>query len=34
MKVSVFLTDRDDFAAMNAIYAAQFSEPFSARTTA
>ncbi|GAA1212384.1 hypothetical protein GCM10009655_09520 [Rhodoglobus aureus] len=33
VKVSVFLTDMDDFAAMNEVYAAQFSEPFPARTT-
>ncbi|WP_341953174.1 Rid family hydrolase [Salinibacterium sp. TMP30] len=33
VKVNVFLTDMNDFAAMNEIYAAQFSEPFPERTT-
>jgi 2-iminobutanoate/2-iminopropanoate deaminase len=33
VKCNVFLTDMTDFAAMNAIYAKQFSEPFPARTT-
>ena len=29
----MYLTSMDDFAAMNAVYARQFSEPFPARTT-
>ncbi|MDH3223863.1 MAG: Rid family detoxifying hydrolase [Gemmatimonadota bacterium] len=32
-KVNVYLTDMDDFAAMNAAYAERFEEPFPARTT-
>ena len=32
-KVNVFLTDIDDFAAMNEVYAEQFDQPFPARTT-
>lgn len=30
---SVYLTDMNDFSAMNAVYEHQFSEPFPARTT-
>ncbi|WP_043930786.1 RidA family protein [Bacillus sp. EB01] len=33
MKVNVFLTDMKNFADMNEVYAARFSEPFPARTT-
>ncbi len=33
VKVNVYLTDMDDFAAMNEAYAARFDEPFPARTT-
>jgi 2-iminobutanoate/2-iminopropanoate deaminase len=33
VKVNVFLTDINDFAAMNAIYASQFEKPYPARTT-
>ncbi len=33
IKVNVYLTSMDDFAAMNAVYARLFSEPFPARTT-
>jgi 2-iminobutanoate/2-iminopropanoate deaminase len=33
VKVNVFLTDMADFAAMNEVYAAQFEQPFPARTT-
>ena len=33
IKVNVYLTDMDDFAAMNAVYAAQFEKPYPARTT-
>ncbi len=33
IKVNVFLTDMNDFAAMNAVYATRFVEPFPARTT-
>lgn len=33
VKVNVFLTDINDFAAMNAIYATQFEKPYPARTT-
>jgi 2-iminobutanoate/2-iminopropanoate deaminase len=33
VKANVFLTDIADFAAVNAIYAAQFDAPFPARTT-
>jgi len=32
-KVNVFLTDMNDFLAMNEIYKKQFSEPYPARTT-
>lgn len=33
VRVGVFLTDIDDFAALNAIYAGHFAEPYPARTT-
>jgi 2-iminobutanoate/2-iminopropanoate deaminase len=33
IKCNVFLTDMDNFAAMNAVYAEQFNAPFPARTT-
>ncbi len=33
VKVNVYLTDMNDFAAMNAVYARQFSQPYPARTT-
>lgn len=33
IKVNVYLTDMDDFAAMNEVYATRFAEPFPARTT-
>ncbi len=33
VKVNVYLTSMDDFAAMNAAYAEAFAEPFPARTT-
>ncbi len=33
VKTTVFLTDMADFAAMNAVYAHYFSEPFPARST-
>lgn len=33
IKVNVYLTDMQDFAAMNAVYATQFNQPFPARTT-
>jgi len=33
VKASVFLTDIADFAAVNAIYAEHFQEPYPARTT-
>ena len=33
VKVNVFLTDMNDFAAMNTVYARQFSQPYPARTT-
>ncbi len=33
VKVNVYLTDMDDFEAMNTTYAARFSEPFPSRTT-
>ena len=33
VKVNVFLTDMDDFAAMNEVYAKQFEKPYPARTT-
>ena len=32
VKTTVFLADMDDFAAMNAVYATFFSEPFPARS--
>ncbi|GAB1773985.1 RidA family protein [Priestia flexa] len=32
-KVNVFLTNMDDFAKMNEVYASQFSAPYPARTT-
>lgn len=32
-KVNVFLTDMNHFAAMNEVYAKQFSQPYPARTT-
>ena len=32
-KVNVFLTDMNNFAAMNEVYAKQFSKPYPARTT-
>jgi 2-iminobutanoate/2-iminopropanoate deaminase len=32
-KVNVYLTDMNDFSAMNEVYAKQFSEPYPARTT-
>ncbi|WP_456278645.1 RidA family protein [Bacillus sp. AK128] len=32
-KVNVFLTDMDNFTAMNEVYSKQFSEPYPARTT-
>jgi 2-iminobutanoate/2-iminopropanoate deaminase len=32
-KVNVFLTDMNDFEAMNLVYAKQFSSPYPARTT-
>jgi 2-iminobutanoate/2-iminopropanoate deaminase len=32
-KVNVYLTDMNDFSAMNGIYQKQFSEPYPARTT-
>jgi 2-iminobutanoate/2-iminopropanoate deaminase len=32
-KVNVYLTDMNDFPAMNEIYKKQFSEPYPARTT-
>nr|WP_308355154.1 Rid family hydrolase [Priestia aryabhattai] len=32
-KVNVFLTNMNDFAAMNEVYATQFSAPYPARTT-
>ncbi|SDO22450.1 2-iminobutanoate/2-iminopropanoate deaminase [Psychrobacillus sp. OK028] len=32
-KVNVFLTDMNNFNAMNEVYSAQFSEPYPARTT-
>ncbi|AET67487.1 endoribonuclease L-PSP, putative [Desulfosporosinus orientis DSM 765] len=32
-KVNVFLTDMNNFAAMNQVYSKQFSEPYPARTT-
>ena len=33
VKVNVFLTRMEDFAAMNAVYAGQFTAPYPARTT-
>ncbi len=33
VKCNVFLTDMNDFAAMNEAYAERFSQPFPARTT-
>lgn len=33
VKTTVFLTTMDDFAAMNAVYARHFPEPFPARST-
>jgi 2-iminobutanoate/2-iminopropanoate deaminase len=33
VKVNVFLTDMNDFTAMNEVYAAHFALPFPARTT-
>jgi 2-iminobutanoate/2-iminopropanoate deaminase len=33
VKVNVFLTDMNDFAAMNEVYAKQFEQPYPARTT-
>ena len=33
VKTTVFLTKMDDFAAMNAVYARHFAEPFPARST-
>lgn len=33
IKVNVYLMDMNDFAAMNAVYALQFSQPYPARTT-
>ena len=33
VRVGVFLTDMGDFAALNAIYARHFTEPYPARTT-
>ncbi|MGA8115595.1 MAG: RidA family protein [Actinocatenispora sp.] len=33
LSVEVFLTDRDDFAGMNTVYAEFFTEPYPARTT-
>jgi 2-iminobutanoate/2-iminopropanoate deaminase len=33
VKTTVFLARRDDFAAMNEIYAAHFTEPYPARST-
>ena len=33
VKVNVFLTDINDFAAMNAVYAKHFSAPYPARST-
>lgn len=33
VSVQVFLTDMNDFAAMNAVYAQQFTKPYPARTT-
>lgn len=33
VNVQVYLTDMNDFAAMNAVYATQFAKPYPARTT-
>jgi 2-iminobutanoate/2-iminopropanoate deaminase len=33
VKVNVYLTDMDDFAAMNEVYETRFDQPFPARTT-
>ena len=33
VKVNVYLTEMDDFAAMNAVYTRQFDPPYPARTT-
>jgi len=33
VKVNVYLTNMDDFVAMNEVYATQFAEPYPARTT-
>lgn len=33
IKVNVYLADMQDFAAMNAVYAGQFEQPYPARTT-
>jgi 2-iminobutanoate/2-iminopropanoate deaminase len=33
VKVNVYLTDMDDFAAMNEAYASRFEKPYPARTT-
>ena len=33
VKVNVYLTDIDDFAAMNEVYTLQFNPPYPARTT-
>ena len=33
VNVQVYLTNMDDFAAMNAVYAEQFAKPYPARTT-
>jgi len=33
VKVNVFLTDMNDFTAMNTVYTNQFSSPYPARTT-
>jgi 2-iminobutanoate/2-iminopropanoate deaminase len=33
VSVQVFLTNMNDFAAMNAVYAEQFAKPYPARTT-
>jgi 2-iminobutanoate/2-iminopropanoate deaminase len=33
VKVNVYLTSMDDFAAMNDVYATRFTEPYPARTT-
>ena len=33
VKVNVYLTDMDDFVAMNRVYASKFQQPYPARTT-